>query len=912
MSEDPGRPAPAAPRRWMRRALLSMLAGGGMTAAGLGGPLTGAVGAGEPHITPPPNTGATGEGTTGAASTSTSSSTAATEPPPSTSSSSTSSSASSSLSSSETSSSHSAGGPPSGGRRRPSASGGEGGHVYVQPRQAPASPKPRRKGRPASPHTGAPSTPAPGSHPSNVPSNVAAPPQMVAAHANLLSALSRGLSVSTQALDLFYQVPPFLLPIYQAAAVQYGVPWEILAAINEVETDYGNDLSVSTAGAVGWMQFMPATWLQYGVDALDAGYADPYNPVDAIFAAARYLAAAGAAQNLRGAIFSYNHSEEYVESVLLRARLLASYPPSAIATLTGLIEGVPPLQGARVVPSSVDAAAFTTAPGSNGSSTAAGQSSATANAVPAPSPQSAAAGAGARASTVGGIGGAGRGGHAGRDLMPRPDQLVEMEGGARAPVVAVQSGRIAALGTNRALGRYIVLEDVYGDLFTYAGMGSVASRYRTSEAGHGQAPSSAAIGARTAAATPPTAAASAGSQPPLTLSVSTPAAHAKAAAAPAATPQAPPAESTATAAEGSGKMLLYAHPANPDAQVVSARLRAAHPGKGWAPLRVGAVVSQGTVLGTPAPAPARASSLGGPTTGTTGATGAAAGAAASGGMLRFAIRPAGDATAVDPVPVVQNWYQLQRALHPQGAKGGSGLVGSTANDVFLLSQEELERAVLADPSIELPACARQQVAGGRVDGRVLSLLLFLSRNGLAPTVSQIRCGGRLRGSAALYSAIDRGEGVDITKIGGVPIAEHQGTGTITDLAIRTILTLQGRFAPHRIVSLMRYPGAPSTQASADHAGLIEVDFQPESGPAAPVRAGTAAHSAGPGATAPSPLAVSLGLRTVSLTTGQWNRLVERIAALPQPNVPTKPTSAAIKDPQGSAPQRGTTSATRHG
>ena len=94
-------------------------------------------------------------------------------------------------------------------------------------------------------------------------------------------------------------MPLFLLPIYKAAAVQYGVPWQILAAINEIETDYGTDLSVSSAGAVGWMQFMPGTWLQYGVDALDAGYADPYNPVDAIFAAARYLRAAGAATNLK-------------------------------------------------------------------------------------------------------------------------------------------------------------------------------------------------------------------------------------------------------------------------------------------------------------------------------------------------------------------------------------------------------------------------------------------------------------------------------------------------------------------------------------------------------------------------------------------------------------------------------------
>ena len=67
----------------------------------------------------------------------------------------------------------------------------------------------------------------------------------------------------------------------------------MLAAINEVETDYGRDLSVSSAGAEGWMQFLPAEWAQYGVDANGDGFKDPYNPADAIFAAARYLRAAG-------------------------------------------------------------------------------------------------------------------------------------------------------------------------------------------------------------------------------------------------------------------------------------------------------------------------------------------------------------------------------------------------------------------------------------------------------------------------------------------------------------------------------------------------------------------------------------------------------------------------------------------
>ena len=72
-----------------------------------------------------------------------------------------------------------------------------------------------------------------------------------------------------------FRIPPFLLPIYQAAGTAYGIPWQVLAAINEVETDYGRDLSVSSAGAEGWMQFLPAEWVQYGVDANGDGFKDP-------------------------------------------------------------------------------------------------------------------------------------------------------------------------------------------------------------------------------------------------------------------------------------------------------------------------------------------------------------------------------------------------------------------------------------------------------------------------------------------------------------------------------------------------------------------------------------------------------------------------------------------------------------
>jgi Transglycosylase SLT domain len=132
--------------------------------------------------------------------------------------------------------------------------------------------------------------------------------------------------------------PAFLIPIYIEAGRRYDVPWQILAAINGIESDYGRDLSTSSAGAVGWMQFEPGTWREYGrpVDGHDV--ANPYDPRDAIFAAARYLAAAGAAQNISGAVLAYNHAGWYVAEVLSRARAIAaSLHPGPRKTKRGVV-----------------------------------------------------------------------------------------------------------------------------------------------------------------------------------------------------------------------------------------------------------------------------------------------------------------------------------------------------------------------------------------------------------------------------------------------------------------------------------------------------------------------------------------------------------------------------------------------
>ena len=132
-------------------------------------------------------------------------------------------------------------------------------------------------------------------------------------------------------------VPPSLIPIYSAASEAYDLgpagP-SILAAINEIESGFGQNLGPSSAGAVGWMQFMPSTWATYGVDADADGDEDPNDPHDAIFAAARYLRAGGMPEDTDGAVFAYNHADWYVAEVMARAACFSGIGNGAIGGLS--------------------------------------------------------------------------------------------------------------------------------------------------------------------------------------------------------------------------------------------------------------------------------------------------------------------------------------------------------------------------------------------------------------------------------------------------------------------------------------------------------------------------------------------------------------------------------------------------
>ncbi len=119
--------------------------------------------------------------------------------------------------------------------------------------------------------------------------------------------------------------PTTYLELFEASAADFcpGLSWTVLAAIGQIESGDGRNMGPSTAGALGPMQFLPATWRVWGIDAFgQTGMPNVMNPYDAVPSAARLLCADGAAAGgaaLASAIFDYNHSASYVSEVLALA-----------------------------------------------------------------------------------------------------------------------------------------------------------------------------------------------------------------------------------------------------------------------------------------------------------------------------------------------------------------------------------------------------------------------------------------------------------------------------------------------------------------------------------------------------------------------------------------------------------------
>jgi hypothetical protein len=650
------------------------------------------------------------------------------------------------------------------------------------------------------------------------------------------------------------------VPIYQAAGIEYHVPWQVLAAINEIETDYGRNLSVSSAGAVGWMQFLPSVWKQWGVDATGSGYADPYNPVDAIFAAARYLSAAGASRDLSGAIFAYNHAWWYVKSVLLRAKLIGGMPNSLVSSLTGLVEGHFPVAAkSRYADDYVEQLAHRRVRKANA-------------AIPI-------------------------------DSNPK-QKAVAIYARRGSPVIAANDGKVVGLGHNGQWGRYLQLQDSSGNVYTYANLGSVPRVYpvpkpvRLSAAGVVRALAAPAPKSQSQPQKP-SAPATAGSQ-----NASSPAGPVKGSGKPASTnshsgsgsseaalklPSLPVAKSTgASAGQGQSQGLLPASLAQPPPQVkqrlfaypsraasfaagggvqlrseraseqienfqnyFSGVLHLARNQYTLRPLRQGSVVVAGTILGR-----------------------IGAGSKKQASHLEFMIKPGGKkAPYVDPKPILDGWELLQ-ATSIYRASGIDPFVRKdpSIGQILLMSKLQLQQRVLSDPRVQIYPCGRRDVATGQIDRRILADIEFLSASGLKPYVSGLKCGATKNGSNGIDPAGKTGQSMDISKLNNIPVKGHTGQGSVTDIAIRRLLTLQGVFKPTAIVSPISYKGKSNTLSLPDHKNRIQVAYTPMFG---------------------QNKNLSAALSTI-LKPGQWIQLIQRLGQIPEPTVPINPSKYALK------------------
>ncbi len=579
------------------------------------------------------------------------------------------------------------------------------------------------------------------------------------------------------------------------------------------------------------MQFLPSTWKTWGVDANGDGVADPYNPVDAIFSAARYLHAAGASSSLQNAILAYNHADWYVQSVLLRAKLISGMPSRLIGALTGLVEGHFPVAApAKYADGGVETLAKRRVKGTNA-----------AIAI-------------------------------GSDPNSTSTAILAKQG---SPVIAVNDGKIVKVGDSAQLGKYVELQDSTGNIYTYAQLGQLQQRYPVPKPVHLTAADLAQQLSAPATPTAPQTPATAGTQqstPNVTSANATNDAKRHSITLP--TTSKPARQTTTTAAAPLVKERLFADPYRPASYAAGGSLQVRNTTAQLAsfnnyfsdvlhlaknqytlePLKTGAIVLAGTVLGRIGPA----------TQGTAA-------------HVTFMIHPAGkNAPAIDPKPILDGW-KLLGATAVYRASGMNPFVGANAKNpsigqILLMSKEQLTTRVLSDPHVQIYSCGRRDIEAGLIDRRVLAVIEFLSSSGLDPFVSGLACGHSFTGSNRVDSAGASGASVDISKINGTPIAGHQGSGSVTDLTIRRLLTLQGAMAPDQIISTMTYKGQSNTLSLPDHANRIQVTYTPEYG---------------------ANKKLSAEIKAI-LQPGEWTQLINRISEIPEPVVPIAPSKYAVR------------------
>ncbi|CAA9485689.1 MAG: GH23 / GH103 [uncultured Solirubrobacterales bacterium] len=624
-----------------------------------------------------------------------------------------------------------------------------------------------------------------------------------------------------------FKIPLFLMPIYQAAGTEYGIRWEYLAGINEIETNYGRNLNVSTAGALGWMQFMPATWKAYGVDANKDGRKDPYNPADAIFAAARYLKASGGPQDMRKAIFAYNHAGWYVDSVVLRTRLIAGMSPDLVGSLTGLAEARFPVRGDAKYADDVSERQLRrkVKPGQNAAEVIS-------------------------------------------DDPNRKNIRIFAKKGS--PVIAVNDGVVKDIGESDKLGKYMVVEDNFGNRFTYGNLGSISAKYpvpkedvrKQAEQAATQAASS--LNSRDPKPKIP---ASAGRQVGAGTGGLAAAVEDNRGGAPAPAPS----QGGSRFSEPVVKERLFAHPNRPNAMAAGGADQMAATGgdplaatpnnlggyflntRGFnpkdfqlMPLRKGAQVMGDTILGRLGEGDDKLDP-----------------------NLSFEVRPAGkDAPAIDPKPLLDGWKLLE-ATAIYRASGKNVLRGGTSvGQILLMPKQLLQKRVLADDRIDIYSCGRKDIASGQVSRQVLATLAYLSEVGLEPTVTSLKCGHSFYTTSGNVSAHSSGDALDISRWNGQPVLGNQQRGGPTYQAIKRLMLLQGNMKPQQLISLFEIGGP--TIRMGDHADHLHVGFE---------RAG---GNGRPG-----------GVRAATLKGDDWFKLVDRLGDIDNPAVPRKPSKYSL-------------------
>ncbi|MGH3033301.1 MAG: DUF7594 domain-containing protein, partial [Gaiellaceae bacterium] len=138
------------------------------------------------------------------------------------------------------------------------------------------------------------------------------------------------------------------------------------------------------------------------------------------------------------------------------------------------------------------------------------------------------------------------------------------------------------------------------------------------------------------------------------------------------------------------------------------------------------------------------------------------------------------------------------------------------------ARSELAARVLDDERIDIYPAGRLDVASGRIDVRILVLVRYLAEVHGQVTVSSLRTGHRLYARPGVVSAHVYGLAVDISALGGLPIAGNQDPGGLTERAVRNILLLPSELRPEQVIALFGL-GGPSFPL-ADHYDHIHVGY----------------------------------------------------------------------------------------